>query len=118
MAIPMVEELGLKKTEMKAVQWAFEQRRAAKSLEDQAKEMKEAANGTIAPIMEKHEIKSFSIPGVGAVTRVEQERATLNKDKLKTELLSMGFTVDQVTELIERSSTKSSSVSIQFKQSR
>ena len=118
--VPTLEEalqLGLAEEVVTDIAAGVEYRMSAAEFDAQAKDHKAKGDEILGPAMVIAEMAtgSKSIRAHGKViTLVDGSRSTLNKDKLKKELLRLGVAVGVIAEAVERATTVSEYVSIRM----
>ena len=91
------------------------QRKALADLEVEIAARKKMLNSMLMEAMQKAGVDiGVQAPGIGTARMVSQVRSTLNKDRLKQNLLKTGMLASKITKLIQDSSTESKSSFLQF----
>lgn len=90
-------------------------RAKAKSLEDEAKSLKKQADPLIYGAFAQLGTEKASIDGLGTVSARTTTRTTIDKDRLKEELLLAGVDAHIVLDCFAKASKESTSTYIEFR---
>ena len=87
-----------------------EAKRAAKTAEDQKKDIKEE----VLPLLIAYELKAYSVKGLGKLVQKQSTGSSIKPDKLRLSLLNAGLDIQIIDACIEEASTSWSTPYIDF----
>lgn len=93
---------------------AVKDRARGKALEDEAKILIEGAKNVLLPLMSAYDIETYELKGVGKVGRRLSKGSSINKGKLRENLLIEGIDIAVIDKVIESSSSVWSKEYVQF----
>jgi hypothetical protein len=94
---------------------AMRVRAKAKALEDEAKVLKRDSNDTLLPLMMAHNLKDYSVEGLGKVIVKTSSGSSIDKKVLIEQMLLEGVNPNAVNRIVERSSRSWSTDYVEFK---
>jgi len=107
--------MQLPKKVEKELQKAMEIRSRAKALESEAKILTETSKAIILPILVTFDIKKYQYGGIGTVSLKHTTRSSLDRDKLKENLLIAGVDIAIIDRAIDGSTKTTESEFIEFR---
>jgi len=102
----------------KTIEGAIRTRAKAKALEAEAKQLKAESNDILLPLMTAHELKDYTIKGLGKATVKTSKGSNVNIPKLRENMLLAGIAIEDVDQILEDSSTSWSREYVEFREER
>ena len=94
---------------------AMRVRAKAKALEDEAKTLKDEANGILLPLMTAHGMKDYAVEGLGKATVKTSSGSSIDKKILVEQMLLEGVDPLSVHRIMDNSTKTWSTEYVEFK---